>query len=55
MTAPVIRHMAFAWCIGLCHGNEAAQRRARFWADAFARNELAASIAWLVVGVGGLR
>ena len=49
----VIRQMAFAWCFGLAHGDAVAQRRARFWSDAFAQNELAASIAWLAVVVGG--
>lgn len=49
----VIREMAFAWCFGLAHGDAEAQRRARFWSDAFARDELAASIAWLAVVVGG--
>lgn len=48
MFAAVVREMAFAWCMGLANGDDQAQRRAAFWADAFRRNELAAAIAWLL-------
>lgn len=48
MVSDLIAELAFTWIMGLAHGDEQAQKVAKFWTDAFHRDRRAAALAWTI-------